>query len=198
MKQPPRKPSLDPYRKARFREEARGIVFKDRDDRKYGRAVDTAGAIGRALERAYRQGFADAQDDPAPKTSVQPRPDGPLDWALIPPRPRSAFWSFCLFTLGRGADVPRSGHLEPALTERGTQGWRPVVDGFERDKVIGANSIAPLVRLGLLKPDSAGSGHLTISPRGHATWRYFVQAGGQFPEDDVPPMTVPADPGTMH
>ena len=60
MKQPPRKPSLDTYRKARFREEDRGIVFKDRDDRKYGRAVDTAGAIGRAMERAYRQGFADA------------------------------------------------------------------------------------------------------------------------------------------
>ena len=75
MKQPPQKPSVDPYRKARFREEARGIVFKDRDDRKYGRAVDTAGAIARALERAYRQGFADAQDDPAPKTSVQPRHD---------------------------------------------------------------------------------------------------------------------------
>ena len=89
MKQPPRKPSADPYRKARFREEARGIGFKDRDDRKYGRGVDTAGAIARALERAYRQGFADAQDDPVPKTSVQPRPDGPLNWALIPPRPEA-------------------------------------------------------------------------------------------------------------
>ena len=95
MSPTPRKPSVDPYRKARFREEARGIVFKDRDDRKYGRAVDTAGAIARALERAYRQGFAEAQDSATPKPSVQVPADGPLDWVLIPPRPRNAFWSCC-------------------------------------------------------------------------------------------------------
>ncbi len=198
MKQPPRKPSADPYRKARFREEARGIVFKDRDDRKYGRGVDTAGAIARALERAYRQGFADAQDDPVPKTSVQPRPDGPLDWALIPPRPRSAFWSCCLFTFGRRGDKLRAGHLEPAATERGTRGWRLVLDDLDLKKVIGAKSITPLVRLGLLEPDSVSPGHLMVSARGRATWDHFLQAGGQFPEDDVPPMTAPADPGTVH
>ena len=44
----------DPRRKARFREIARGIVAKDRYNRKYGIAVDTAGAIAQALERAYR------------------------------------------------------------------------------------------------------------------------------------------------
>jgi hypothetical protein len=67
-----RTPVADPHRKANFREEARGIVAKDRYDRKYGHAVDTAGAIARALERAYKQGFADAQDDhvrPTPEVS---------------------------------------------------------------------------------------------------------------------------------
>jgi len=198
MSQTPRKPPVDPYRKVRFREEAREIVFKDRYDRKYGRAVDTAGAIARALERAYRQGFAEAQDGPAPKASVQPRSDGPLDWALIPPRPRTAFWSCCLFTFGRQADKSRPGHLEPAVTERGTQGWRLVVDGFERDRVIGAGSIGPLVRLGLLKPDPAGPGNLTVSARGRATWEHFLQAGGQFPEDVVIPVIAPTDPDTVH
>src|SRR3546814_20205263 len=52
----------DPRRKARFREIARGIVAKDRYNRKYGIAVDTAGAIAQALERAYRDGV---RDDPA-------------------------------------------------------------------------------------------------------------------------------------
>ena len=50
----PNPPAPDPWRKARFREEARDIVAKDRYDRKYGRAVDTVGAIARALERAYK------------------------------------------------------------------------------------------------------------------------------------------------
>ena len=53
----PQTTAADPHRKANFREEARGIVAKDRYDRKYGHAVDTAGAIARALERAYKQGF---------------------------------------------------------------------------------------------------------------------------------------------
>ena len=55
------KPAKNPHRAAAFREAARAIVFKDRYDRRAGMSVDTAGAIARALERAYAQGFADAQ-----------------------------------------------------------------------------------------------------------------------------------------
>src|SRR3546814_11802620 len=81
----------DPRRKARFREIARGIVAKDRYNRKYGIAVDTAGAIAQALERAYRDGV---RDDPAAAFQAPEQDDaGPLEWALIPPRPRDAFWS---------------------------------------------------------------------------------------------------------
>ncbi len=118
MSRRPRTPAADPRRKANFREEARSIVAKDRYDRKYGHAVDTAGAIVRALERAYKQGFADAHDDqvrPTPEVSDE----GPLEWLLIPPRPRNAFWSCCLFTFGRRGDQYRNGHLEPEVTERG-------------------------------------------------------------------------------
>ena len=60
------------------RKEARDVVFKDRHDRKYGCAVDTGGAIARALERAYKQGFADAQGDPLPAPATIPV-HGPLD-----------------------------------------------------------------------------------------------------------------------
>ncbi|WP_292069742.1 hypothetical protein [Mesorhizobium sp.] len=58
----------DPYRKAKFREIARSIVAKDRYNRKYGLAVDTAGAIAGALERAYRQGVAGSRPDRQPQS----------------------------------------------------------------------------------------------------------------------------------
>lgn len=98
-----RRPDADPIRKARFREAAREIVAKDRQDRKYGLPVDTAGAVARAMERAYRQGFEDAQGrQPLPGTSSIQAGEA-MDWALIPPRPRTAFWTLCLFILGKAS-----------------------------------------------------------------------------------------------
>ena len=145
----------DPRRKARFREIARGIVAKDRYNRKYGIAVDTAGAIAQALERAYRDGV---RDDPAAAVQAPEQDDaGPLEWALIPPRPRDAFWSICLYTLGRDTDLPRDGHLAPAITERGTPGWTLVAGGYTPDRVISDRSIGPLVRLGLTQSHLPGS-----------------------------------------
>jgi hypothetical protein len=92
----PGRPGADPFRKIRYREAAREIVAKDRYDRKKGFAVDTAGAIARALERAYRQGLEDARSD-RPQVPKIDDADGPVEWVLIPPRPRSAFWSICLY-----------------------------------------------------------------------------------------------------
>jgi hypothetical protein len=125
MSRRPRTAAADPHRKANFREEARGIVAKDRYDRKYGHAVDTAGAIARALERAYKQGFADAQDDHVRPTR-EVSDGGPLEWVLIPPRPRNAFWSCCLFMFGRHGDQPRGGYLAQLyqLTEKSERNQR--------------------------------------------------------------------------
>jgi len=171
-------------RKVRFREEARDIVAKDRRDRQYGYAVDTAGAIARALERAYRQGFEDAQqpDGPVPPPEPTP-PDGPLEWVLIPPRPRTAFWSCCLFIFGRKSGDARPGRLEPTETVRGTPGWRLVVDGVTDLRVIGAKTVQPLINLALLQPDPAASERLVITDKGRATWELFLRRGGEFPED---------------
>src|SRR3546814_5295188 len=106
------------------------------------------GAIAQALERAYRDGV---RDDPAAAFQAPEQDDaGPLEWALIPPRPRDAFWSICLYTLGRDTDLPRDGHLAPAITERGTPGWTLVAGGYSPDRVISDRSIGPLVRLGLI------------------------------------------------
>lgn len=183
MNQRRRQPPADPYRKARFREEARGIVAKDRYDRKYGRVVDTAGAIARALERAYKQGFGDAKHGFVTGPLPSMPDDGPLEWELIPPRPRAAFWSCCLFIFGKRGEQPRLGQLEPDITERGTAGWRLVVAGFKPEKSMGGNTIRPLIRLGLLVPAHAAPHRLVVSDRGRATWEQFLARGGEFPDD---------------
>jgi len=147
-----RRPDADPIRKARFREAAREIVAKDRHDRKYGFPVDTAGAVARAMERAYREGFADAQGEPPPMpATADVQLDGAIDWALIPPRPRTAFWTICLFILGKGERTDGAGHLVPTTTVRGTAGWRLVLPSgnFEKQP-LGERTVVPLIRLGLL------------------------------------------------
>jgi hypothetical protein len=180
-----RQPPADPFRKVRFRETAREIVAKDRYDRKYGYAVDTAGAIARALERAYRQGFADAQSEAPPSPQTVPETTGgAIEWALIPPRPRTAFWSICLFALGREGRPENGAHLLPTVTERDTRAWRLVIpDRPDWDKQIGEKTIVPLVRLGLLERADGEAQHLRLSVCGKATWQRFVERGGQFPED---------------
>ncbi len=173
--------SPDPYRKARFREIARGIVAKDRYNRKYGIAVDTAGAIAGALERAYRDGVQGGQNAPAPR--LEHPNSGPIEWVLIPPRPRDAFWSICLFTLSRGDRPASAGQLVPCVTERGTAGWKLIVHGQSYEKAMGDRTINPLIRLGLLEVAPDDPEHRVVSKRGEETWSLFLQRGGQYPED---------------
>jgi hypothetical protein len=192
-----RKPGKNPFRTAAFRETARAIVYKDRVDRRSGMSVDTAGAIARALEHAYAQGFAEAQQlsparieslseaDRTPSTTST----GPIEWILIPPRPRNAFWTICLFTLGRETAIPAtaSGHLVPTLTSMGRPGWRLITrNGMEEQ--FGRTTILPLLRLGLLQTEDQPEGRrLVISPLGRTTWQRFVERGGQFPDDLTAP-----------
>ena len=171
----------DPRRKARFREIARGIVAKDRYNRKYGIAVDTAGAIAQALERAWRDGVCGGPASPIP--AVGQADTGPIEWALIPPRPRSAFWSICLFTLARGDEPALGGHLAPSITDRRTTGWELVVPGRGIDRVISDKTIAPLIRLGLLESVPNHMACLMVTKRGKETWEAFCQRGGRYPED---------------
>ncbi|MBW4092370.1 MAG: hypothetical protein HIU82_14870 [Proteobacteria bacterium] len=179
-----RRPDADPIRKVRFREAAREIVAKDRHDRKYGFAVDTAGAVARALERAYRQGFVDAQGEQSMPAADDMQPGEPIDWALIPPRPRAAFWTICLFILGKGERTGGAGHLVPATTERGTAGWQLVLpSGHSEKNPLAEKTLVPLVRLGLLELADGAPERLRVSARGRATWWLFLERGGQYPED---------------
>jgi hypothetical protein len=98
-----------------------------------------------------------------------------IDWALIAPRPRTAFWSICLFILGKGERADGAGHLLPATAERGTAGWWLIVpsSNLER-KLIGEKTIVPLVRLGLLGLAGDWPERLLVSARGRATWWLFL------------------------
>ena len=170
-----------PRRKARFREIARTIIAKDRSDRKNGFTVDTAGAVAQALERAYRDGV---RDGPAALATMPEQSDtGPVEWALIPPRPRDAFWSICLSIMGGDGRQSRDCHLVPAVTERGTPGWAIVTAGRGPDQVIGDRTIGPLIRLYLLEQSADLPSRLSLTERGQATWLSFCEKGGRYPGD---------------
>jgi hypothetical protein len=135
------------------------------------------------MERTYRQGFETAQLERPVPSSKPPDAEDALDWVLIPPRPRSAFWTVCRFMLGRDGEQERDGHLVPLITERETPGWQLVMSDGGFEKAIGEKTIVPLVRLGLLENAGDGPKQLLISNRGRATWRLFLQRGGHYPED---------------
>lgn len=171
----------NPRRKARFREIARTIIAKDRSDRKHGFTVDTAGAVAQALERAYRDGV---RDGPAALTTMPEQSvTGPVEWALIPPRPREAFWSICLSIMGGDGRQARDGHLVPAITERDTPGWAIVTAGRSPDQVIGDRTIGPLIRLYLLEQSADPPLRLFLTERGRETWLSFCERGGRYPGD---------------
>ncbi len=187
-----RRPRRDAYRTAQFRDIARGIVAKDRNDRRDGFSVDTAGAIARALERAFREGFIAAHEADETFASTVPSGsghNGPIDWLLIPPRPRNAFWTCCLFILGEDGQVESSGCLQPITTVRGTPGWRLVVGGSRNlSDEFGDRTIQPLLRLGLLQLLHTSPDLLGISPLGYETWMAFRARGGRYPEDSLKPL----------
>jgi len=61
------RPQGNADRKRQFRETARDILHMAKVKRQFGEAVDTAGAVERAMEQAYRLGFED--DLKAPSAS---------------------------------------------------------------------------------------------------------------------------------
>lgn len=161
------------HRCAEFKEIARDIVWNDREKRKYGSSVDTAGAIARALEKAYQRGRKEERDG-EPSYPDQ-APDSLIEWKLIPSLPRRAFWSVCLFILGRTEqEKPSVGGLELIRDERdGRLRWVIIRNWSEPDQYDfsfswGPRAIQSLIKLGLLIPTEDRK--LEISELGKRTW----------------------------
>jgi hypothetical protein len=182
-------------RQRQFRETARDILHMAKVKRQFGEAVDTAGAVARAMEQAYRLGFEDAlkQATGSPSGAVEANGSVPIDdqddamaWTRIPPRTRSTFWSICLAALGREGRTETPSYLEMILKPGGTVAWQLMVpDRRTYDKSVGDGTIVTLVRLELLQHAITDEPRVTLSDYGIRTWNRFCERGGQWPDDLV-------------
>ena len=177
-------------RKRQFRETARDLLHMSKVKRQMGEAVDTAGTLARAMEQAYRMGFEDALKGPAdlaPHTPNAPEdaPSEAMNWTLIPPRTRSAFWSICLAALGRVGRTQTPSYLEAVPTRRGTLAWQLVVpDRRTFEKSVGDGTIVTLLKWGLLQKADDET-RVILSDYGIRTWNRFCERGGHWPDDLV-------------
>ncbi len=194
----PGKPRSDPKRTRMFRETARHIIHMDRVKGRYGEARDTAGAVARAMEQAYRLGFEEALAGPAGLEPDVVEADAlgnghgavddsdAMEWGRIPPRTRGTFWSICLAALGRSGLTVTPSYLEPVVKPRGSLAWRLVVpDHQPYDKVVGDGTIITLIRLGLMEPHGEDDEQVALTDYGIRTWNRFCERGGQYPDDLV-------------
>lgn len=164
----------DEFRKVQFRELARDILKTDRERRKYGMAQDTGGAIARALEQAYQRGRKEERDG---LPDIPPQ-DGELlmNWHLIPPCPRNAFWCICLNTLGGSLPFSHKYACIELVQVRHTSRvcWALLegdgdISSYNKNKTWGQKTIQPLIRLGLLIEQAQHQ--FVLSEKGILTWR---------------------------
>lgn len=184
------------HRKGEFREMARDIVWKDRDSRKFGRSVDTGGAIARALEAAYKLGIAHgakgAAPVPAAEADTNTYPPS-IAWNTIPPRPRAAFQRILSFKwvvlLMPSTDslLKQPDRWACYWTfDRKNDEERP----YELAETFSRTTLAPLIRLGLME-ELKVSGQTVLEPTqiAAATWARALEEGRV--EDVMPNRTAP-------
>jgi len=161
-------------RKGEFREVARVIVSKDRECKKFGRSVDTGGAIARAMESAYKLGLAHGSSQAAPGESASAADDG-IAWTLIPARSRSVFERIVAFNLV----VMRPKVESPWLPLNNV--WRCYQQGStgsELADTFAKSTFAPLVRLGLMEERELESATiLDVTSLGAATYARAISDG---------------------
>lgn len=155
-------------RKAEFREIARGIMQDINDKRRYRVAVDAAGTVARALEAAYMRGRKEEREGPPPAPEQDPH--GAIDWLLIPPRPRQAFWSFCLKYVHCSEGGLQLMH-DPRVRREVWVGLCDLAgpDTYDASATWGQASITPLLNLGLLEMGER-TRTLRLSDVGRRTW----------------------------
>lgn len=176
-----RKAKIPLLTKAEFREKARAIVQKDRDQRRHGLTVNTAGEIALALERAYREGYQAALSD-EPQQGGDERRE--LAWIEIPPRPRATFESLCNFSWRQPRAMPEYVVADVALLW-----WPPLkkwfIAGHLRDpseKGKSDQSVQILIRLGLLTvAERGGQKFAFVSREGWECWQRYLEENPTYP-----------------
>ncbi len=167
----PRKASPDPGRMALFLEEARAIVHKDRYLRKHRASVDTAGAIARACERAYKAGFVDAQvAAPTPPVEASGA-ENDLAWSRLPTLFRDTFLMICLAIHDKAPANPFAGYLVAVPNPRGRgRRWALRLPDGRNAPLFPNRAVLGLLRHGLLRQDDAYPSHLILGERGQFLW----------------------------
>lgn len=174
-------------RKGVFREEGKDILWKDRNYRKFGRSVDTGGAIARAMDSAYKLGLAHGQamsSSPEPKAITPQKatpPAASVAWSSIPTRARVAFDSILRFSWV----VLYISNAEPwkPQPDRWACYWEVgmVGDGqvqFDLSRTFSPSTLAHLVRLGLMQERvDEKSRQLLPTALGMQTWRAALDSG---------------------
>lgn len=171
-------------RKGEFREAARDIVLKDRDSRKFGRSIDTGGAIARALEAAYKLGVAHGAGAVAPVPSVTDVPatsPESIAWNTIPPRPRAIFerilsFKWIVLLVPDAAPWKKQSDRWACYWDWGDR--KPEGKRYELADTFSRTTLAPIVRLGLMKELEVG-GRTALEPTelAVATWARALAAG---------------------
>lgn len=173
-------------RKGEFREKAREIVSHDRECRKYGRTVDTAGAVTRAMEAAYKLGLAHGAAPGGAASQAAPVDAGtgqiaPIAWLTIPPRPRPIFESIMMSEwivkfMPNATPWRQEADRWACYAVRGDgtpDGAKAMlIDTYSR------TTLEPLVKLGLMQEEVfEGSTYLKGTPLGVATIKAAISAG---------------------
>lgn len=167
-------------RKGEFREIAREIVWKDRNSKKFGGSIDTAGAIASAMAKAYKLGMAHASIEPAPE-ATETSPNEALPWNSIPRRARDAFESI------QRLKAPVAHRIIPGAPSGSPRHWTVYWDNGEGKAAnerytayrnYGPSTIAPLINLGLM--EEVNTEHyvmLDLTLKGEATWERAIDDG---------------------
>lgn len=172
-------------RKGEFRELARDIVARDREFRKFGRTVNTAGSIVQAMEAAYKLGLAHGSSQATAPLSQRPREAGPdeaVPWNTIPPRPRSAFASIMRY---KWLVIERNVQVGAVQADEVRCYWdwgqdKKHGERFELARTFSVRTLAPLVRTGLLEPKplkDAGDRVYAPTAKALATWDGAIADG---------------------
>lgn len=164
-------------RKGEFREIARSIMWKDRDSRKHGWSVDTAGAIVSAMTQAYKLGIMHATTAQGEKA---PPPDVPT-WNAIPRRARDVFETIqrekmvVLFREATGHPLDK--------TDQWITYWDhgedvPPDRRFSECRSYSVSTLAPLVKMGLMEEfKSRTQTLLATTKKGEMAWQLAIQGG---------------------
>lgn len=159
----------DEVRRAEFREIARRFVLDEKNRRKLRINSDPTGQIARLLEKSYQRGRREEREG-APEITL---PTEYMEWRIIPPKPRQAFWSICLSILGQDPAITSTEHWNLRFFEiDGKLRWVLMKDGQIDDVRVrnewGERTIRPLVSRGLMTEVKGAL--IELTEFGRATW----------------------------